>query len=80
MLRSAGAIGWSTREGGVGAPSSHLRLVLVLLSEREVEKALVQRSLAHFDGNVTWAAKALGISRAALYRRCEKFGIALGDD
>ncbi len=41
----------------------------------EIEKAMVIKSLAHFDGNITKVANALGLSRAALYRRMEKFGI-----
>ncbi|MEM7588093.1 MAG: sigma-54 dependent transcriptional regulator [Acidobacteriota bacterium] len=41
----------------------------------EVERAMVVKALAHHGGNITRVAKALGLSRAALYRRCEKFGI-----
>ena len=36
--------------------------------------------LDHFDGNVSRAAKSLGLSRAALYRRCEKYGIPVGSE
>ena len=39
----------------------------------EVERFLVQKALARFDGNVSQAAKALGLSRSALYRRMERF-------
>jgi transcriptional regulator of acetoin/glycerol metabolism len=41
----------------------------------ELEKAMVQRVLAQHEGNVSRAANALGLSRAALYRRMEKFGL-----
>ena len=41
----------------------------------EVEKAMVQRSLAHHDGNISKSAESLGLSRAALYRRLDKYGI-----
>jgi len=41
----------------------------------EVERAMITQSLRRHRGNVTRAAKALGLSRAALYRRCEKFGL-----
>lgn len=39
------------------------------------ERRLVERALADFDGNVSRAARALGITRAALYRRIEKHGL-----
>ena len=41
----------------------------------EVERILVQKALARHDGNVTEAAKALGLSRSALYRRLEKHDV-----
>jgi two-component system, NtrC family, response regulator len=41
----------------------------------EMEEAMVRRCLERFDGNITRVAEALGLSRAALYRRLEKFGI-----
>ena len=41
----------------------------------EIEKAMIERCLAHFDGNITRAADALGLSRPALYRRLEKYGL-----
>jgi len=44
------------------------------LSLEEVEQILIQKALARFDGNVSRAAEALGISRGALYRRIQKHG------
>jgi len=41
----------------------------------EVECFLIKKTLARFDGNVSKAAEALGLSRSALYRRLEKFGL-----
>ncbi len=41
----------------------------------EVERLLIQKALARYDGNVSQAAKALGLSRSALYRRLEKHGL-----
>ena len=35
----------------------------------EVERMLIQKALERYDGNVSQAAKALGLSRSALYRR-----------
>jgi DNA-binding NtrC family response regulator len=41
----------------------------------EVERALIQKALARYGGNVSQAAHALGLSRSALYRRLEKHGL-----
>ena len=40
----------------------------------EMERAMIERSLARFDGNITKTAEALGLTRQALYRRLEKYG------
>ena len=45
------------------------------LALEEAERILIQRSLSRFDGNVSQAAEALGLSRSALYRRLERHGI-----
>ncbi|MEO8218727.1 MAG: sigma-54 dependent transcriptional regulator [Acidobacteriota bacterium] len=42
------------------------------LSLEEVESILIRKALARFDGNVTRAAEALGLSRSALYRRIQR--------
>ncbi len=41
----------------------------------DLEKAMIVKALRHYEGNITKVAEALGLSRAALYRRFEKFGI-----
>jgi DNA-binding NtrC family response regulator len=41
----------------------------------ELERAMVERALKEHRGNVSRASQALGLSRAALYRRMEKFGL-----
>ena len=41
----------------------------------EIEKAMIVKSLRHHQGNVSKVAQALGLSRAALYRRFEKYEI-----
>ena len=43
----------------------------------EMERAMITKCMAQFGGNVSKVAEALGLSRAALYRRLEKFGISL---
>ena len=45
------------------------------LTLEEVEKLLIQKALGRYDGNVSQAAKALGLSRSALYRRISSYGI-----
>jgi DNA-binding NtrC family response regulator len=44
------------------------------LSLEEVENLLVRKAMDRFAGNVSQAARALGLSRSALYRRLEKHG------
>ncbi len=41
----------------------------------DAERLLIRKAMERFDGNVTEAARALGLSRSALYRRIEKFGL-----
>ncbi|MBW7848110.1 MAG: sigma-54-dependent Fis family transcriptional regulator [Bacteroidales bacterium] len=41
----------------------------------QTEKELIQRTLQHTKGNQSRASKLLGISRAMLYERIDKFGI-----
>ncbi|MCU1274083.1 MAG: two component, sigma54 specific, transcriptional regulator, Fis family [Bryobacterales bacterium] len=45
------------------------------MSLEEVEFSLIKKALSRFDGNVSHAAKALGLSRSALYRRLQRFGL-----
>ena len=37
---------------------------------------MIVKCMQHYEGNVSRVAEALGVSRAALYRRLEKYGIA----
>jgi DNA-binding NtrC family response regulator len=45
------------------------------MSIEEVECLLIKKALARFDGNVSQAAGALGLSRSALYRRLQRYGM-----
>jgi DNA-binding NtrC family response regulator len=45
------------------------------MSLEEVECFLIKKALSRFDGNVSRAAEALGLSRSALYRRLQRYGL-----
>src|SRR5262249_26340959 len=45
------------------------------MSLEEVESLLIKKALARYDGNVSQAAGALGLSRSALYRRLQRYGL-----
>jgi DNA-binding NtrC family response regulator len=45
------------------------------MSLEEVETLLIRKALARFDGNVSRAAEFLGLSRSALYRRLQRYGL-----
>jgi DNA-binding NtrC family response regulator len=74
VLLSAGPLIRSIDLGLRAAPPSGTPR-LEEMNLEEVEKHLIQRMLARHGGNVSQAANALGLSRSALYRRLEKFGL-----
>lgn len=45
------------------------------LNLHEVEKLIVQKAIDKHEGNISKAAKELGLTRAALYRRLDKFNL-----
>jgi DNA-binding NtrC family response regulator len=45
------------------------------MSIEEVESFLIRKALARYSNNVSQAAEALGLSRSALYRRMQRYGI-----
>jgi DNA-binding NtrC family response regulator len=47
------------------------------MSLEDVECFLIKKAMTRFDGNVSQAAKALGLSRSALYRRLQRYGLTL---
>lgn len=59
----------SLRSSREGAPR------LEEMSLEEVEEYLIRRTLDRFDGNVSRAAAALGLSRSAFYRRLAKYEV-----
>jgi DNA-binding NtrC family response regulator len=70
------AQGDQLRTGDLGlraATSAAARLEDLPLED--VEKMLIQKALSRYDGNVSRAAQALGLSRSALYRRIASYGL-----
>jgi len=59
---------------GIGLPRQGSQN-LEELSLESVESILIRKALQRFKGNVSQAAEALGLSRGALYRRMEKYGL-----
>ena len=45
------------------------------LNLEQLERRAIERALAIYDGNVSHAAAALGLTRPALYRRMERYGL-----
>ena len=45
------------------------------MSMEDIEKLLIQKALRKYEGNVTQAAKQLGLSRATFYRRLQEYGL-----
>lgn len=41
----------------------------------EIEKIIIHKAISKHGGNISHAAKELGLSRASLYRRLEKHGL-----
>jgi two-component system response regulator HydG len=41
----------------------------------EIEKSTIERALKKYDGNISKAAKELGLGRTTIYRKMDKYGI-----
>ncbi len=57
-------------------PDAQLSARLEELSLEDAERLLIKKALARFEGNANRAAEALGLSRSALYRRLQKYGLS----
>jgi DNA-binding NtrC family response regulator len=55
--------------------AAHSSTRLEDMSLEEVEAFLIKKALARYSGNVSQAANALGLSRSALYRRLQRYGL-----
>jgi DNA-binding NtrC family response regulator len=58
------------------SPEARLSARLEELSLEDAERLLIRKALARFEGNANRAAEALGLSRSALYRRLQKYGLS----
>ena len=59
-----------------GAGASSQRLGVDGMTLEQVERRMIEQALDQHGGNITRAAKVLGVSRTALYRRLERHGLA----
>src|SRR2546421_474527 len=57
-------------------PAAQVSARLEEMSLEDAECLLIKKALARFEGNANRAAEALGLSRSALYRRLEKYGLS----
>ncbi|MGH9729088.1 MAG: sigma-54-dependent transcriptional regulator [Candidatus Acidiferrales bacterium] len=70
------AEGPEVRAGDLGLrPVREGNLRIEDMGLEDVERALIQKAMSRYGGNVSHASKALGLSRSALYRRLQKYGL-----
>jgi DNA-binding NtrC family response regulator len=70
------AQGHAVREGDLALqPATTGSTSLEDMSLEDVERVLISKAMARYEGNVSQAAKALGLSRSALYRRLQRHNL-----
>jgi len=57
------------------AEAENIEVMLDSLNLEDLEKSIIRKALKKHNGNISHTAEELGLTRAALYRRMEKFGI-----
>jgi len=60
---------------GLAGSAASTTVALDEMSLDDLEKVFIEKAMRRYDGNVSHAAEALGLSRSALYRRLEKHGL-----
>lgn len=60
---------------GLNGGSTSVAASMDDMSMDDLEKYFIERTLKRHSGNATEAAKALGLSRSAFYRRLQRFGL-----
>ena len=73
ILTTGATVSEETFEKKSGSASGTLQISSFQLDE--LERETITKTLKRFNGNITDASKELGISRQALYRRIEKYGL-----
>jgi DNA-binding NtrC family response regulator len=76
LLMTSGGVITAFDLGLRASREAKLSAQLEEMSLEEVERALIHKALARFGGNANRAAEALGLSRSALYRRLQKYGLS----
>ena len=77
-LRQADFIAAEQNDGAPGASRAALRVDGMTLEQ--VERHMIAHALDQHQGNISRVAKALGLSRTALYRRLERHGLGAAPD
>jgi DNA-binding NtrC family response regulator len=75
VLMSAGNVVTAFDLALEATPDARLSARLEEMSLEDAERLLIKKALARFEGNANRAAEALGLSRSALYRRLQKYGL-----
>ena len=70
----AGALNLAAGSVAVGS-GAHATPINTQMTVEQAEEQLVRQALEQTSGNIQRAAAKLGLSRPALYRRMEKYGI-----
>lgn len=60
---------------GPGAASAHVEDPKKVRTINELESIAIENAIHEYNGNLTEAAKALGIGRATLYRKVKQYNI-----
>lgn len=63
--------------GSGGAMTDTDQLPVGSMTLDELEKAMIVKALQQYENNLTQVASALGLSRPALYRRIQKYGVPI---
>ena len=76
VLMSTGSVVTAFDLALESTPDARLSAQLEEMSLEDAERLLIKKALGRFEGNANRAAEALGLSRSALYRRLQKYGLS----